>query len=200
MKRKIIVGLIIVGMFFSSPILVFLSEVKAEQEVIFPDKILESVIREKIGKSTGPIYESDLSEITYLRIIGINDLRGLEYCKNLTKIEFYNTEISDITPLSNLTNLEELRIDSNNISDVTPPILPILDCWILVLSTYLNQATYLISLHSLILLILSNYILSMTTSPISPLSPILPILKHCLFIRTISQISLFFLILLILNR
>lgn len=118
MKRKIIVALIIIGIS-----LVFLSEVKADEEITFSDENLEKMIREEIGKSAGPIYKSDLEEIFALDVYGkgIENLKGLEYCKNLRKLNLgLNFFISDISPLESLTNLTHLELSCNQISDISP--------------------------------------------------------------------------------
>jgi len=54
--------------------------------VTFPDPNLEAAVREAIGKPTGPIYRSDLEDLTGLRAGDRNivDLTGLEHATNLT--------------------------------------------------------------------------------------------------------------------
>jgi len=122
MKRKILMNLIVIGTVVTFLTMGFLSEVKTDQEVTFPDKNLENVIREKIGKSSGPIYESDLLEITELMTNnkGIESIEGLEYCKNLDRLDLSENIISDISPVSKLKNLTELKLDINIISDISP--------------------------------------------------------------------------------
>ena len=121
MKNRKALSSIVVGIFVCSFIL-GIANVGADQEVTFPDKNLEEVIREAIGKSSGPIYACDLEEITELdgREKGIKSIKGLEYCKNLTHLYLQKNNISDISPLSNLTNLESLSLWENNISDISP--------------------------------------------------------------------------------
>ena len=94
-----------------------------QQEVIaFADPNLETAVRDTIGKHTGDIYESDISNLTYLyaNSMNINDLSGLEYCTNLTWLYLGSNQITDISSLSGLTNLAVLCLESNLISDLTP--------------------------------------------------------------------------------
>ncbi|HEC87842.1 MAG TPA: hypothetical protein ENI52_00830 [Thermoplasmata archaeon] len=118
MIKKILGNLVIVSIFLA----MFLSNIEADREVTFPDKNLEEAIREEIEKSTGPIYESDLKEITELWAgsRNIKNIKGLEYCKNLKVLDLSRNYILDISPLSNLTNLKELSLEVNNISDISP--------------------------------------------------------------------------------
>src|SRR6056297_971776 len=84
---------------------VFVSE--GNTVINFADPDLEDVIRNKIDKPTGEIYESDVDEIISLQanLCYIDSLSGIE---NLTSFKGLNIEtnnVSDISPLSNLTNL-----------------------------------------------------------------------------------------------
>ncbi len=90
--------------------------------VSFPDPNLEAAIRRAIGKPTGDILSSDLHFLPSLDLGGntIQNLTGLEYCKNLTTLVLIMNQVSDITPLAGLTQLTELYLDFNQISDITP--------------------------------------------------------------------------------
>lgn len=48
----------------------------------------------------------------------IEDLGGIEYFKNLTKLELKLCQLTNIDPIANLTNLEYLDLSYNNIEDV----------------------------------------------------------------------------------
>ncbi len=89
--------------------------------VTFPDANLEAAIRETINKPEGSIYPSDLESLTRLiaRDKNIVDLRGLEYCVNLTQLWLDRNNISDLSPLADLTNLDELMLGDNNINDLS---------------------------------------------------------------------------------
>jgi len=94
-----------------------------EQPVYFPDTNLEAVVRETIGKPTGPICPSDLEKLTGLGPDrrNIADLTGLEYCTNLDYLYLYLNQITDISPLASLTNLTRLGLDGNYwIVDISP--------------------------------------------------------------------------------
>ena len=97
-------------------------ELSEEPEVLFPDKNLEQVIREAVGKSTGPIYVRDMKKVTYLNAKGkgITRIEGLEYCKNLAYLYLGLNDIVDISPLAGLTNIRELALHENNIVDISP--------------------------------------------------------------------------------
>ena len=91
-------------------------------EVTFPDPNLETVIRKAIDRPEGPIYTSDLKELTSLfaEKSKITNLTGLQSCRNLTHLLLSENEISDISPLASLTNLYALVLDENQISDISP--------------------------------------------------------------------------------
>ncbi len=112
--------------------------------VSFPDPELEVVIRDAISKSAGAILASDLAGLTVLSAANrsISNLRGLEYCENLTRLaldqnpigelnslagltnltelSLYMTQIDDLAAMAGLTSLEEILLDVNLISDVGP--------------------------------------------------------------------------------
>lgn len=93
-----------------------------DKEVTFEDKNLEDAIRKKIGKTTGPLYETDMAGITTLDVnsCNINSLNGIENLFWLKQLIVMSNNITDISPLKNLTKLEYLNLDSNKISDLTP--------------------------------------------------------------------------------
>jgi Leucine-rich repeat (LRR) protein len=90
-------------------------------EVAFVDPSLEAAVRDAIGITTGPIYSSDLGELTHLDAStrNITDLTGLEYATNLTTLDLVNNQISDVSPLANLTSLTTLDLWFNQISDIS---------------------------------------------------------------------------------
>ncbi len=95
--------------------------------VIFPDPVLDSIIRKQIGKPTGNIYQSDLTIIATIQnnwppdvADKIFNLEGIQYCINLRSLEIVNNAVSDISMLASLTHLQDLNIWSNNVSDITP--------------------------------------------------------------------------------
>ncbi len=115
------------------------TNVPCEEVVTIPDPALDAAIRTAIGKPTGDLCKSALSNLTQLDISqqGISDLTGLEYCTGLNELNLANNEppwnysdlekaellfnrISDISALSNLTNLTTLHLVWNEISDISP--------------------------------------------------------------------------------
>ena len=100
---------------------------------LIPDPNLEQAVREAIGKPTGALLPSDLSELTELSAegLGIKSIEGVQYCTNLTKLDFgglvnrdpvslSTNEIVDISPLAGLTKLEFLWLHGNGIVDIEP--------------------------------------------------------------------------------
>src|SRR6056297_3257746 len=102
---------------------VFVSE--GNTVISFADPNLEDVIRNKIDKPTGEIYESDVDEIIRLNLYGssiiiIYNLSGIENLINLEYLDLWCNKVSDISPLSNLTNLTTLSFEYNQVSDISP--------------------------------------------------------------------------------
>jgi len=92
----------------------------SEEEVIFPDSNLETVVRSQIGKRTGNIYPSDLQGLAGLAASnqGIFSISGLECCTNLSGLDLYENQISDISPLAGLTKLRHLGLTVLSISEM----------------------------------------------------------------------------------
>jgi cell wall-associated NlpC family hydrolase len=92
------------------------------QPVTFPDPNLEAAIRDEIKKPSGDIYDSDLKELTTLDAWGknISDLTGLEYCVNLQILYLGQNRINNLQPISGLTKLVSLSLPFNQINDLSP--------------------------------------------------------------------------------
>ena len=101
--------------------------------VNIPDSNLRTALEGELGKNPGePITDLELSELhrpteaqntggwLYLVSRNITDLRGLEYCTNVTKLNLSSNQITDLSPLYSLTNLGDLRLTNNQISDIEP--------------------------------------------------------------------------------
>ena len=88
---------------------------KQNMVVSFPDKNLETVVREAINKLSGDIRASDLQLLTSLtaREKNIVDLTGLENCVNLVSLDLGSNIIKDIRPLAALKNLTTLSFFNN---------------------------------------------------------------------------------------
>lgn len=93
-----------------------------EAGVYFADPDLEAATRKAVGKSSGPIYPSDLRGLTELVAYGSNitDLTGPEGCTRLTKLRLGDNQISDVSALAGLTNLTDVDLAWNQISDILP--------------------------------------------------------------------------------
>ncbi|MFG0335981.1 MAG: leucine-rich repeat domain-containing protein [Maioricimonas sp. JB049] len=97
----------------------------AAAEDIFPDKNLETVIREILKKKQidkPQIEEADLKTIYFLdgKGRGIVDLTGLEKCTNLASITLTENEITSVAPLAGLKNCQFLDLAGNRIEDISP--------------------------------------------------------------------------------
>jgi hypothetical protein len=96
--------------------------VASEVPIEFPDPGLEAAILAELGKSTGPIYQSELLEIKDLDAseMNISDLSGIEFCTLLESLQLRNNSITDVSQLSTLTALTLLDLGENQISDISP--------------------------------------------------------------------------------
>ncbi len=99
--------------------------------VIFPDAVLNELVRTTIGISHGFLYESDLVGATpaFDTLIDLNtddqppriaDLTGLDRCADLVSVRLPRQDITDLAPLHPLVNLEVLELSINDISDISP--------------------------------------------------------------------------------
>lgn len=88
--------------------------------VSIPDKALERVVRQTIGKFEGAITAADLESITSLTTssLGAMDLTGLEHATNLATLEFHHTRI-DLSFLARFPNLTRLRIEESRLTDIS---------------------------------------------------------------------------------
>jgi Leucine-rich repeat (LRR) protein len=85
------------------------------QIVTFPDKNLETTIKNALGKPLGEeMLSTELARLTKLSIQNrnVSDLTGLEYCTNLTFLEVRGEPVVDISPLSSLSNLTYLHLNN----------------------------------------------------------------------------------------
>lgn len=88
--------------------------------IVIEDEGLEEVVREKLDRPTGPIYETDLTTITELDASNadIISLQGMERFTRLVDLNLENNYIEDVSPLVDLTMLKTLNLQNNNISDL----------------------------------------------------------------------------------
>ena len=87
--------------------------------VHIPDTNLRVAIQQVIGNQ---ITTNTLLNLTTLEgyNLEISDLTGLEHATNLSVLSLWGNSISDVAPLAGLTQLTELDLYDNNISDVSP--------------------------------------------------------------------------------
>jgi len=92
-----------------------------DKKIGFADENLEEVVREKIGKPTGDIYESDVIGVEELDANAreIKSLEGIQHLQNLEDLKFGYNQVSDISPLESLINLEWLFFVENAVSDIS---------------------------------------------------------------------------------
>jgi Leucine-rich repeat (LRR) protein len=98
-------------------------------DVEFPDPNLDTVIREilkqkqidKTDKSK-KITDEDVATIYFLKATnrGIENLTGLEKCRNLAEVRLDGNKIKDVKPLEECVNIQSLNLAKNQIVDVTP--------------------------------------------------------------------------------
>ncbi len=89
--------------------------------VFFSDDALESVVRSALGKPFGFLHEGELLDITELDAtgMGVTDLRGLEYCRSLVKLNLRSNKVRSLTPLRELTGLTNLDVGDNLVVDIS---------------------------------------------------------------------------------
>ncbi len=95
------------------------------QVVNIPDPALDRLIRQKLRiRSDRPITQDDMlnlrGDFDAGGNIGITDITGLEYAKNLTALSFYHNPISDIAPMSGMTSLRGFNLWGCQIEDLSP--------------------------------------------------------------------------------
>ena len=92
--------------------------------VHIPDTNLRAAIAETLGKNpNAPITVAAMETLRKFeaRHNGINDLTGLQFATNLSKIDLKDNKISDLSPLAGLIHLTQLNFVRNrNISDLSP--------------------------------------------------------------------------------
>ncbi|WP_125761972.1 leucine-rich repeat domain-containing protein [Companilactobacillus hulinensis] len=86
-----------------------------------PDDNLRNAICDLYGLDPMTATKEDLLGIEdlYLPEIGIADIKGLEFARNLQRINFRTNKISNISELKNLSSLYYLNLQDNKISDIS---------------------------------------------------------------------------------
>ena len=94
-----------------------------EAVVDLPDTNLRAAVETALRKAGGDlIIPSEMATLTHLEEpeAGVRNLTGLEHATNLTYLDFWNSSVSDISPVAGLTKLTHLGFAANNvISDIS---------------------------------------------------------------------------------
>ena len=94
---------------------------EAAAEIDIPDPNLRAVIATALGKpQSASIVRGAMATLTRLEAskAGINNLTGLEGSTNLTSLNLWGNNISDISPVAELTKLKLLELGENDISNI----------------------------------------------------------------------------------
>ena len=126
-KYTFLFGCISVVMFIASLCLFFLPLLHTEKAIVFSSPLLETAIREELGKTNGePVYEEDLAQITQLLICGdtvfhnISEHFGHQTCHTVNDVPHGYGDITDISLLAKMPNLSVVILDYQNIYDIAP--------------------------------------------------------------------------------
>lgn len=103
----------------------------APTTVVFADPVLETMVRDAMGKPTGDITIAEAEAVKELRLgiewqpqippeTQMKDLSGIEAFQNLELLDLSFHHISDISPLTGLTKLTTLSLGGNPVQDITP--------------------------------------------------------------------------------
>jgi len=119
MRLKTVFNLMVIGFLIS---LVSGCCLLQGSSIVFPDPALETAVRSALGKPFFILCTNELKSVTELTAqnMGITDLRGLEYCTSLVKLDLRGNNIVTISPLRDLKNLVWLDLRNNSITDITP--------------------------------------------------------------------------------
>ena len=96
-------------------------------QVHFPDSNLRAAVAEALGKRpNAPITAEEMKNLRNLDACrggpcdrGIRDLTGVQFAKNLTRINISHNQVSDLSPVAGLIELRELWITDNPVSDIS---------------------------------------------------------------------------------
>ncbi|MGC4094752.1 MAG: leucine-rich repeat domain-containing protein [Polyangiaceae bacterium] len=89
----------------------------------FPNKALETMVRNTIGIRGRDLTASDVSTLTTLRYLGdsqIGELYGIECLRNLRTLELEGVAIRDSSRIAGLTNLASLSVRLTSVKDLGP--------------------------------------------------------------------------------
>ena len=159
-----------------------------KSEALFPDKNLESAIRNALNKLLGEkLTTDDLVNLTTLSAgdSNITDLSGIEYCINLNGLNLPNNIISDIYPLFSLDNLVSLNLENNQISQIPSPCTFLLLVALNLDGNQIDDISHLTPLSNMAILSISDN----QITDISPLASLINLTRLNLNGNQISDIS-----------
>ncbi len=89
--------------------------------ILFADQSLEKAIRVQLDKPFFILCKDELKSLSMLtaRNMGISNLKGLENCTSLVKLDLRDNLISSIDELRDLKNLVWLDLGNNMITDIS---------------------------------------------------------------------------------
>ncbi len=96
-------------------------EVQEQSAVFFADSCIEDAVRELIGRSTGDIYESDITGIRgfVLEDSEVSDLSDLRKFSELNSLSIINClNVTDFSVLGELSNVSELKIERTRLNSL----------------------------------------------------------------------------------
>ena len=88
-----------------------------------PDAVLESVLRDELGKPAGDLTIADLRRLTSLQYNGgegqrIESLEGLQFATNLTELSLPDNRVEDFSPLRSVP-IQSINVADNSLSDLS---------------------------------------------------------------------------------
>jgi len=98
-------------------------EQRGPEPVQIPDPGLRDALEDALGKSPAePIYECELEGLEILEALsmGIRDIEGLQYCRNLQVLHLSSNPVQDLSALGNLVKLETLDITMTDVTSLVP--------------------------------------------------------------------------------
>ena len=88
---------------------------------LITDPIVEKAIREELKKPTGELTEADLEKVTRLALIRkqLTEVpKGLEKLNQLTYLNLYDNQLTDVKGLEKLTKLKWLDLAGNKLTEL----------------------------------------------------------------------------------
>lgn len=92
----------------------------AGEPVSFADAKLKAAVEQALGKTNPTPADMLRLEGLWANGVGISDLAGLEYAKNLRYLSIRFGSVSDISPIGALTGMTNIELGGNPISDISP--------------------------------------------------------------------------------